>query len=114
MRMSVLASGSSGNSTYVETEKGSLLIDVGLTCKRIEEGLGQIGTSLKNIDGILITHEHSDHIKGLKVIAKRYDIPIFANDQTWQQLDRKNIEVPSEQKFHFNPLETKEIVGMDV
>nr|WP_072710115.1 MBL fold metallo-hydrolase [Salinicoccus alkaliphilus] len=112
--MSVLASGSSGNSTYVETEKGSLLIDVGLTCKRIEEGLGQIGTSLKNIDGILITHEHSDHIKGLKVIAKRYDIPIFANDQTWQQLDRKNIEVPSEQKFHFNPLETKEIVGMDV
>lgn len=112
--MSVLASGSSGNSTYIETEKGSLLIDVGLTCKRIEEGLHHIGTSLKNIDAILITHEHSDHIKGLKVIAKRYEIPIFANEQTWQQLDRKNIEVPSEQKFHFNPLETKEIVGMDI
>ena len=114
MRMSVLASGSSGNSTYVETEKGSLLIDVGLTCKRIEEGLNDIGTSLENINAILITHEHSDHIKGLKVIAKRYDIPIFANAQTWQQLDRKNIEVPLEQKFHFNPLETKEIIGMDV
>ncbi|WP_092985959.1 MBL fold metallo-hydrolase [Lacicoccus qingdaonensis] len=114
MRMSVLASGSSGNSTYIETEKGSLLIDVGLTCKRIEEGLNHIGTSLKNIDAILITHEHSDHIKGLKVIAKRYDIPIFANAQTWQQLDRKNIEVPGEQRFHFNPMETKEIVGMDI
>lgn len=62
MKMSVLASGSTGNSTYIETEKGSLLIDVGLSCKRIEESLNTLDTSLKNIDAILITHEHSDPI----------------------------------------------------
>ncbi|AKG75209.1 metallohydrolase [Salinicoccus halodurans] len=112
--MSVLASGSTGNSTYIETEKGSLLIDVGLSCKRIEESLNSLNTSLSNINAILITHEHSDHIKGLKVIAKRYDIPIFANENTWKQIDKKGIEINPEQKFHFNPLEEKEIVGMDV
>ncbi|SFK74390.1 MBL fold metallo-hydrolase [Salinicoccus halodurans] len=114
MKMSVLASGSTGNSTYIETEKGSLLIDVGLSCKRIEESLNSLNTSLSNINAILITHEHSDHIKGLKVIAKRYDIPIFANENTWKQIDKKGIEINPEQKFHFNPLEEKEIVGMDV
>lgn len=114
MKMSVLASGSTGNSTYIETEKGSLLIDVGLSCKRIEEALNTLGTSLSNIDAILITHEHSDHIKGLKVTAKRYDIPIFANEKTWRQIEKKGIEINPGQKFHFNPLEEKEIVGMDV
>ena len=65
MEMSVLASGSSGNCIYVESDRGSLLIDVGLTCKRIELALGSIDRSLKDIDAILITHEHIDHIKGL-------------------------------------------------
>lgn len=114
MKMSVLASGSTGNSTYIETEKGSLLIDVGLSCKRIEESLNSLKTSLSNIDAILITHEHSDHIKGLKVIAKRYGVPIFANENTWQQIDKKGIEINPEQKFHFNPLEEKEIIGINV
>lgn len=114
MRMSVLASGSTGNSTYIETEKGSLLIDVGLSCKRIEESLNSLNTSLGNINAILITHEHTDHIKGLKVIAKRYSIPIFANENTWKQIDKKGIEINPEQKFHFNPLEEKEIIGVDI
>ena len=114
MKMSVLASGSTGNSTYIETEKGSLLIDVGLSCKRIEESLNTLDTSLKNIDAILITHEHSDHIKGLKVISKRYGIPIYANEKTWQRIEAKDIEVHSDKKFHFNPLEERELLGMDV
>lgn len=112
--MSVLASGSTGNCTYIETEKGSLLIDVGLTCKRIEEQLNKIDKSLKDIGAILITHEHTDHIKGLKVVAKKYPIPIFANEKTWQEIESKNIEINPEQKFHFNPLDEKEIFGMDI
>lgn len=114
MEMSVLASGSSGNCIYVESDRGSLLIDVGLTCKRIELALGSINRSLNDIDAILITHEHIDHIKGLKVIAKRYNVPIFANKETWIAIDQKNIPVPSEQRFEFNPLQTKEIIGMDI
>lgn len=112
--MSVLASGSTGNCTYIETEKGSLLIDVGLTCKRIEEALQSIGKSLKDIDAILITHEHTDHIKGLKVIAKRYPVPVFANEKTWRQIEMKNIDIHPDQKFHFNPLSEKDILGMNV
>ncbi|MFB9860020.1 MBL fold metallo-hydrolase [Salinicoccus siamensis] len=114
MKMSVLASGSTGNSTYLETEQGSLLIDVGLSCKRTEEALNSLGTSLKNVDAILITHEHSDHIKGLKVISKKYGIPVYANEKTWQRIESKDIQVASDRKFHFNPLEEKELLGMDV
>ena len=63
--MSVLASGSTGNATYVESEKGSLLVDVGLTGKKMEELFSQIDRNIKDLNGILVTHEHIDHIKGL-------------------------------------------------
>lgn len=114
MKMSVLASGSTGNSTFIETEKGSVLVDVGLSCKKTDETLNQIGKSLQDISAIFITHEHIDHIKGLKVIAKKYDIPIYANAKTWDAIERKDINIKTEQKFHFNPLEEKEIAGLNV
>lgn len=114
MKMSVLASGSTGNCIFVESDSGSILIDVGLTCKRTEIALNKIERSLNDIDAILITHEHSDHIKGLKVIAKRYNIPIFANKKTWKAIESKNIHVNEEQKFEFNALNYKEIIGLDV
>lgn len=114
MRMSVLASGSTGNSIYVESDQGKVLVDVGLTCKRMEMTLNEIGESLSNIDAIFITHEHIDHIKGLKVIAKRYQIPIYANKSTWEILDKKNLMIDPDLRFHFNPLEVKDILGMDV
>lgn len=112
--MSVLASGSTGNSTFIETEKGSVLVDVGLSCKKTDETLNQIGKSLQDVNAIFITHEHVDHIKGLKVIAKKYDIPIYANAKTWNAIERKDIIIKTEQKFHFNPLEEKEIAGLNV
>ena len=114
MKMSVLASGSTGNSTFIETEKGSVLVDVGLSCKKTDETLNQIGKSLQDVNAIFITHEHVDHIKGLKVIAKKYDIPIYANAKTWNAIERKDIIIKTEQKFHFNPLEEKEIAGLNV
>ena len=112
--MSVLASGSTGNSTFIETEKGSVLVDVGLSCKKTDETLNQIGKSLQDVNAIFITHEHVDHIKGLKVIAKKCDIPIYANAKTWDAIERKDIIIKTEQKFHFNPLEEKEIAGLNV
>ncbi len=114
MKMSVLASGSTGNSTFIETEKGSVLVDAGLSCKKTDETLNQIGKSLQDVNAIFITHEHIDHIKGLKVIAKKYDIPIYANAKTWDAIERKDIIINTDQKFHFNPLEEKEIAGLNV
>ena len=69
MRICSIASGSSGNCVYVGSDTTHLLVDAGISRKRIEAGLNALELSLKDLDGILITHEHSDHIKGLGVLA---------------------------------------------
>ena len=86
-RFSTIASGSSGNCVYVGTQQVNLLVDVGLSGKKVEAGLEDIGVDPKEIDGIFITHEHSDHIKGIGVMSRRHDIPIFANAGTWKALE---------------------------
>lgn len=77
-----LASGSKGNSIFVASNEAKILIDAGISAKALEEKLNQIGETIKNIDAILITHEHTDHIAGLKTLAFRYGIPVFANHET--------------------------------
>ena len=114
IRMSVLASGSTGNATYVESEKGSLLVDVGLTGKKMENLFSQIDRNISDLNGILVTHEHSDHIKGLGVLARKYHLPIYANEKTWKMIEKKDNKIPMEQKFIFNPYETKSIAGFDI
>ena len=103
IRMSVLASGSTGNATYVESDKGSLLVDVGLTGKKMEDLFSQIDRNIKDLNGILVTHEHSDHIKGLGVLARKYGLPIYANENTWKAIEKKDSKIPMDQKFIFNP-----------
>ena len=112
--MSVLASGSTGNATYVESDKGSILVDAGLTGKKMEELFGQIDKQIKHLNGILVTHEHSDHIKGLGVLARKYGLPIYANEKTWTAIEKKDSKIPMDQKFIFNPYETKSIAGFDI
>lgn len=82
MRLCSIASGSSGNCIYVGSEATHLLVDVGISGKRIENGLNCLGLSGRDLDGILITHEHSDHISGLGVMARKYNIPIYASAGT--------------------------------
>lgn len=77
-----LASGSKGNAIFIGTPKKRILIDAGLSVKATVERLGKIGISLEDIDAILISHEHIDHIRGLPSIANKYQIPIFANGDT--------------------------------
>ncbi|MFZ4773577.1 MAG: MBL fold metallo-hydrolase [Chlamydiia bacterium] len=77
-----LGSGSKGNVTVLKGEKSLFLIDVGLSKKRIEELLEKVGLELKDVNGILITHEHHDHIAGLEMIVKHHDIPVYANCET--------------------------------
>lgn len=78
MRLCSIASGSSGNCIYVGSEATHLLVDVGISGKRAEGGLRELELTGRDIDGILITHEHADHIQGLGVIARKYEIPIYA------------------------------------
>jgi len=77
-----LASGSKGNSIYLGTKNTKILIDAGISTKAIKSKLGEIDVDLADIDAILITHEHTDHIQGLKVLACKLGIPVFANQET--------------------------------
>ncbi len=108
-----LYSGSSGNSLFIETENTKVLVDIGLSCKKIEEALASIEESPNSIDAILITHEHSDHIKGLSTISHKFDIPVFATRETFdamplqtEKISNKNINYFSpNEKFNINDLE---------
>ncbi|MCB1119098.1 MAG: MBL fold metallo-hydrolase [Chlamydiia bacterium] len=77
-----LASGSKGNCTYFGTENTKLLIDAGLSARATEAKLAEIGVEMEDIDAILITHEHTDHILGLKVLALKKGIPVLSNQET--------------------------------
>lgn len=81
-----IASGSSGNCIYTGTDHVHLLVDAGISKKRIENGLQEIGLKAEELDGILITHEHSDHVNGLGVMARKYAIPIYATEGTLQAI----------------------------
>lgn len=105
IRMSILASGSTGNSTYVETNQVRLLIDAGLSGKKIEDLLVSIQRDPQDLDAILVTHEHSDHIQGVGVLARRYHLPIYANEETWQAMEGKIGKIKDDQRFVF-PMET--------
>ena len=88
MKFCSLYSGSSGNSIFIASEKSKVLIDAGLPGKKIEEALCNIGENAKDLNGIFVTHEHSDHIKGIGVLSRKYDIPIFANADTWSAMEK--------------------------
>src|SRR5690606_15125297 len=111
---SVLASGSSGNAFFIETEDHSFLVDAGLSCKKIGELMGQIDRDPAKLDGIFITHEHSDHIKGLGVMARKYKLPIYANERTWKAMDGLIGEVSVDQKFIFGMETVKSFGCLDV
>lgn len=78
MQITTLASGSTGNCALIRDGETRILLDAGISCKRIKEGLRQEGLEPQDLDGVLITHEHSDHVSGLRVLEKHYQIPVFA------------------------------------
>lgn len=82
MRMCSIASGSSGNCIYVGTDTTHVLVDTGISGRRIEKGLRELDLSLQDIDAILITHEHADHISGLGVLLRKREIPVYATKGT--------------------------------
>lgn len=82
VRVTVLASGSKGNCTVVATSKTRILLDAGLSCREIVKRMHLAGEDPHNLDGVLITHEHQDHIQGLSVFARRWNVPVYATEAT--------------------------------
>ncbi|WP_096437968.1 MBL fold metallo-hydrolase [Alteribacter populi] len=114
LRFSVLASGSTGNAIYVETNNQKVLIDAGLSGKKLEECFEKNQLDPSELNALLITHEHSDHIKGAGIFARRYHLPIYANTKTWNAMDHMLGKLSTEQKFHFELEDTKTFGDLDI
>jgi len=116
MKLCSIASGSSGNCIYVGSDQTNLLIDVGISGKRIESGLRSIDIAPDAVDAILITHEHSDHVMGLGVMARKHQIPIYATAETINAiLHMNNVGKIPEKLFHYvKPDEVFEIKDIEV
>lgn len=111
MKLCSLASGSSGNCMYVESQGTKLLIDSGLSGKTVTKALDTIGAIGNEIDGILVTHDHSDHIKGVGILSRKYNIPIYANAATWEEIKDKIGKVEEKNIKYFenqHPFEIKD------
>ena len=88
MYFGTIASGSSGNCLYVGTDTTHVLVDAGVSCKRILAGLSSFGIDGKDIQAILVTHEHSDHISGIGVLSRKFHIPVYATCKTVGEIQR--------------------------
>ena len=107
MKIKVLASGSKGNSTLIRTDKINILIDCGVTYQYLANELASIGISPKNLDVILITHTHSDHIKGLAALVKKTGIKVFILEEMLEEIKNK---VPYENiNYYTNPLYLEDV-----
>lgn len=114
LRFSVLASGSTGNAFYIESEKQKLLVDAGLSGKQMDRLFEKINVDPSELSGILVTHEHSDHIKGLGVLARKYRLPVYANEKTWKAMENKIGKLSVDQKFLFEMEQVKTFGDIDV
>ena len=97
MKISVLASGSKGNSSYIETKETKILVDIGMTCLYIEKKLKKLNVNPAEIEGIILTHTHVDHINGLKVFAKKYNTKVYLTEKMLKDIkeifDLQNYEI---------------------
>ncbi|MDE5830636.1 MAG: MBL fold metallo-hydrolase, partial [Clostridia bacterium] len=109
MKFCSLYSGSSGNSLFIQGNETKILVDSGVSAKKITEGLDSINIDIKEINAILVTHEHIDHIRSLGTIAKKYNIPIYASLGTWNGIDNEKSVIKINEKNYFKIGEKFEI-----
>ena len=107
-----LYSGSSGNCSYIESDNSKILVDCGVSAKKIEEALISLNSHPSELDGILITHEHSDHIKGLATLCKKYNVPIYSNRHTFDVISNS---LKSNNEIHyFNNNDKFEVKDLEI
>jgi phosphoribosyl 1,2-cyclic phosphodiesterase len=102
IKLCSLFSGSSGNCVFLGTDRAKILIDAGLSGKKIIEALCSIGEKPSDISAILVSHEHSDHIKGAGILSRKFDIPIYANENTWDAMETAIGPISLKNKMYFN------------
>ena len=109
-RFCSLFSGSSGNCLFVESDTTKVLVDCGESAKKISSALSQIDIDINEIEGILITHEHIDHVKILATLSKKYNIPIYINEKTFEALSDQKNKI-NKDLLHFFDLNNNFFVG---
>ena len=114
LKFSSLYSGSTGNSLYIESNNTRLLVDAGVSGKKIVDGLNTINSSINCIDGILVTHEHSDHVASIGILSKKYNIPVYASKKTWSKLEKQKSQIKEENQKYFNIEEKFNINDIDI
>ena len=103
LRFSPLFSGSSGNAIYVGCDDAHLLVDAGMSGTRVIQELQRMGVDPRCLTGILVTHEHADHIKGIGILSRKFDLPVFATEGTWQGMYGKIGPVADKNRVIFDP-----------
>lgn len=110
LKFASLYSGSSGNCLYVETENTKILIDAGVSLKKIEKGLDNLNVDAKDLDGVIVTHEHIDHIQSIGNLSKKFDIPVFANQKTFDAMPKQTEKLSEKNKKKIN-IDEKFMIG---
>lgn len=87
--VTILASGSKGNAAIISAGEQKFLIDAGISCKQITDRMAQVDLTPQDLTGVILTHEHNDHVKGLPVFSRKYKLPVFANESTWQNFSKR-------------------------
>lgn len=111
MKVGALASGSNGNCYFIENENRAVLIDAGISCKKITLGLESWGINPRIVEGIFITHEHSDHVIGADVFARTFNVPVFATKKTHES---KKLCSDNKLIHEINKKDSLNIAGMEV
>ena len=109
-----LSSGSTGNSLFIKNDDTKILIDCGVSQKKIIDGLLSIDVSIEDIDAIIVTHEHSDHVQSLGSLSRKYDIPVYANNATWNSMKTQSDKINDKNKKIFHTKENFEIGSLKI
>lgn len=114
LRFCSLFSGSSGNCSFLESENSKILIDAGGSARKISNALSLLDVSPSEIDGIIVTHEHSDHVQALGTFSKNFNIPVYANSETWDAMPEQKAKILKENQLCFTVNEDFEIKDLKI
>lgn len=109
-----LYSGSSGNSLFVETSNTKILVDAGVSSKKIEKALEDINIEPNSLDGILVTHEHIDHVQSLGTLSKKFNLPVFVNQETLDAMPKQRDKISDENIKIFKVTDKFSIGDLDI
>lgn len=106
-----IASGSNGNCYYIGNDEEAILVDVGISCREIQKRMSRVGLSMDNVKAIFVSHEHSDHIRGLTTLANKYQLPVYLTEGT---LTGCRLAIPDRLIRHVSDMQTVELGALSI